>query len=182
MAFRDSALLLAWIAIVLLAFGMSGLIRQMRVMANGMSVQPRRIGRGLPIPSGPGVEATVVLFAEAGCSACEAVAPEATRMASRLRAQGAPVDLLAVFSGSATEGWHGMQTLEERANWFDDAGVSMTPYFVAQSTSGVVLDAGPVRSHGHLKEVIHMTLESVANRKTHPYTNFGSGVDTRTER
>ena len=89
MSFMMSAFLITWLAIALLAFAMSGLVRQVHALASSQQAVPFRtgppIGAVLPdlngaFPVSHPTRPTVLLFSEATCSTCAELLPERMRL------------------------------------------------------------------------------------------------------
>jgi hypothetical protein len=151
-SFHDSALLLAWVAIVLLGLAVAGLVRQVHALTTpqsgrpygppvgGRAHVPRRL-RGLV----EGNDATtVLLFAEAGCESCERVVP---RFAAFCATEAGAREHALVYDGAAgAAAGPGLRVLEHQAETFDRLAVPATPFAVSLSPDAVVVAAGPVGS------------------------------------
>ena len=94
MSFTMSAFLITWLAIALLAFAMSGLVRQVHALASSRQAVPFRTGPpiGAVLPDLNGAfrvshptKPTVLLFSEATCSTCAEPPAELARLASEHR-------------------------------------------------------------------------------------------------
>ncbi|CAM3897754.1 hypothetical protein [Janibacter anophelis] len=149
MSFTTAALLVSWLAIALLAFGMAGLMRQIAVLTvrleHGQSSGSRRttrdlIGFSLPDtgPGGPlrGPRGSLVLFSSPACASCgEALEDLAGIHTDR--------DLVVVSSG----GCAGVESRLPAARCVEDGGdlmdrlaVPATPYLVAIDADGTIRD------------------------------------------
>jgi hypothetical protein len=167
MSFGTSALLLAWIAIVLLAFGLAGLLRQVSLLTRG------RLGNGAPIGPGSGLaprttrdlvgfrlpatggladlpvagaHRTVVVFVSPGCPSCTqtleglAVLPEVT---------AGSVAVVAVSTGSCEPARAAMGDVPGRSALCISRGRSLlealhvpaTPYLMALDEEGTIVVA-----------------------------------------
>ncbi|MCF6525793.1 hypothetical protein [Streptomyces sp. JJ36] len=95
MDFLTSALLLTWVAVLLLALVVSGLVRQVHQLSREAAAAPGHTARPPGLPPGstaPGVAAllgdetprdgAVLLFLSAGCRTCTEVLAEAARWAA----------------------------------------------------------------------------------------------------
>lgn len=151
MSFHDSALLLAWVAIALLGLAVAGLVRQVHALTTpeggrpygppvgGRAHVPRRL-RGLV----EGNDVTVLLFADAGCEACERVVP---RFAAFCATEAGAREHALVYEGAAGAGaGPGLRVLEHQSEAFDRLAVPATPFAVTLSPDAMVVAAGPVGS------------------------------------
>ncbi|NKZ04409.1 hypothetical protein [Actinomadura latina] len=148
MSFQNSALLLSWVAILLLALVVAGLVRQVHALGQGA---PRTAGLGLapgtPAPAfdrlGPGL----LLFLDRDCGVCTDV----------LAAAGAlDRPLHAIFAGPPPEDGSpaGVTVLTgEQDGLFADYRVPATPFAVLVGTDGRVRAAQPVGSPEALHEL-----------------------------
>lgn len=163
MSFQATALTLSWVAIALLALGMSGLVRQVRLLSDRPVESPTAPGSSLVGGVAPRIAAqerswsrpTILLFVTSDCDVCEA------RLADLEKAaighddelgfaavyQGQPSDRLDVTS-DLVEIYAG----DDAA--FDDYQIPITPYGVVVGTDGVVREARRVGSAGAVQELI----------------------------
>ncbi|MDO5503037.1 MAG: hypothetical protein Q4G67_07675 [Actinomycetia bacterium] len=140
MSFTTSALLLSWLAIVVLALGMAGLLRQVNDLRRQVSLSGSRsvtgalTGLALPSygplarlrPAGGGV----VIVIAPGCSSCHA-ALEA------LTAAGMGPHTVAVSASGCTAS--GLQScVSDAGEAIDQLGVPATPYLLAVDADGVI--------------------------------------------
>jgi hypothetical protein len=136
MSFTTSALLLSWVAILLLSLVVAGLIRQVHALAQGA---PRTARLGPPPGSrapefdrlGPGL----LLFLDRDCGTCTEVLTAATGPGKAIYAGPAPAD-----AGTA------LTVLADEPGLFTAYHVPATPFAVLVDDSGVVLAAEPVGS------------------------------------
>ncbi|TMR06480.1 hypothetical protein ETD83_04515 [Actinomadura soli] len=152
MSFQSSALLLSWVAILLLALVVAGLVRQVHALGQGTS-SPTGLGPapGTPAPSfdrlGPGL----LLFLDRDCGVCTDVLAAADGLGP----------LHAIFSGPPADGaaaLPGATVLTgEQDGLFADYRVPATPFAVMVGADGRVRAAEPVGSPGALRA---MTLEA----------------------
>ncbi|MFC4912757.1 hypothetical protein [Actinomadura gamaensis] len=153
MSFQTSALLLSWVAILLLALVVAGLVRQVHALAGPGRVTAARPApgpkRGAVAPGfgrlGPGL----VLFLDRDCGVCEDV----------LAAAEPP--LRAVFAGPAPAAVAPDVTVlaHEGAGLFEDYRVSATPFAVVLTEDGRIGAAAPVGSPESLRELLEPELE-----------------------
>ncbi|MCP2335832.1 hypothetical protein [Actinomadura rupiterrae] len=153
MSFETSALLLSWVAILLLALVVAGLVRQVHALSGtgrATAAHPAPGPEpGAPAPGfgrlGPGL----VLFLDRDCGVCDEV----------LAAAGTP--LRAVFAGPAPRTVPADATVlaHESAGLFDDYRVPATPFAVVLTEDGRVSAAAPVGSPESLRELLEPELE-----------------------
>lgn len=148
MTFQTAAILLAWVAIVILGFAMAGLVRQMHVVVTNQnrvsSARPGpRVGsRVLEAEWLPELGPAVLLFADSNCAVCERVIP--TVVGELPRQQADHIRLLYRGESSAHANY-AIPSLGEQDQAFDYYNVSITPFAVAVR-DGLVVDSGPVGS------------------------------------
>ena len=162
MSFMMSALLITWLAIALLAFAMSGLVRQVHALASSQQAVPFRTGPpiGAVLPDLNGAvrvshptRPTVLLFSEASCSTCAELLPELARLAGE---HSERIQFGVVFRGNGTAvARPGVAAVEHRSELFDRLGISAVPYAIVTSPSGVVLDAQLTGSVALLRQLVN---------------------------
>ena len=162
MSFTMSAFLITWLAIALLAFAMSGLVRQVHALASSRQAAPLRtrppIGAILPDLNGAfrashPTKPTVLLFSEATCSTCAELLPELARLAGEHRDT---IQFGVVFrgKGTAVDGPI-VGAFEHQSELFDRLGISAVPYAIVTSSRGVVLDAQLTGSVTLLRQLVN---------------------------
>lgn len=152
MSFQNTALLLSWAAILLLALVVAGLVRQVHALSRTAPHHTTGLGPapGAPAPAferlGPGL----VLFLDAECGVCTEVLEAAATLEGPLHA---------VFSGPPAGGVPPGATVlpGEQDGLFAAYGVPATPFAVLVGTDGRVRAAEPVGSPEALRE---LTLEA----------------------
>jgi hypothetical protein len=157
MTFTAAALIAAWIAILVLALALAGVLQQMRALVGGSAGAPRLavgpiVGRPAPPLDGRAVPApALILFADRDCPSCHEVAP-----AFGLRGNGSIRKVL-VYEGDAPPAYHGIDTLVVDRATFDQWNVRVTPFLAAVDEAGTVVSAAPVGSapvlERHLKAI-----------------------------
>lgn len=165
MSFTMSALLITWLAIALLAFAMSGLVRQVHALASSQAAHPRigpPIGAVLPELNGTlrashPTNPTVLLFSEATCSTCAELLPELARLATEHREA---IQVGVYFRGKRTpiDGptvGPTVETFENQSKVFDRLGISAVPYAIVTSPQGVVLDSQLTGSVALLRQLVN---------------------------
>jgi hypothetical protein len=170
MRLTDSALVLAWVAIALLAFGLSGVIRQVATLkslgATHALPPSRRLGPAVGADAtqlgAPGKSDAnrIILFASPECSECGILVPSFLEASQR--------DLVGHFTvilpGDDLWGWGrdlgGSATLiPRRADLFETFQVPATPFAVAVGPDGRVRGARPVGSEPLLRDFVEGNLE-----------------------
>jgi thiol-disulfide isomerase/thioredoxin len=158
MSFETALLVLAWIAILLLALAMSGLMRQIHVLqAHGPgrseSLGPRPGTRVSSILFGPEFADRPVLavFAEAACKSCEVILPELERLATSLNGHA---NVLVVTKEAAESLPATKLKVVRSPQAFSELGIRFVPIALALSQEGIVLGAEPVGSEELLKRFV----------------------------
>jgi hypothetical protein len=153
MSFETTALLVTWVAILLLAFVVAGLVRQVHGLTSG---RPRAAPLGLPVgAAAPGLtdiapvgRPTVVLFLEESCSTCTEVLHEmVTFRQSHRAASGART--VAVFRGDAPamdRNDREAPVLTSRDDLFDQYRIPVTPFVVVVDEEGRIRVSEPIGS------------------------------------
>ncbi|MEV5572773.1 hypothetical protein AB0L06_22230 [Spirillospora sp. NPDC052269] len=148
MSFQTSALLLSWVAILLLALVVAGLIRQVHALAGTGRTAPARPATGPETgAAAPGFERLgpgLVLFLDRDCGVCDEVLSLAEP------------PLRAVFAGPApVAAAPGVTVLANEVDGlFDDYRVPATPFAVVLTEDGRVGRAAPVGSPDSLRELL----------------------------
>ena len=146
MSFETTALLVTWVALVLLALVVAGLVRQVHHLAQGprtpeMGLAPGSRAPGLDrIGAEPG-QATLLLFLSEDCPACQDVFQEALGM----RAGPATRAIFAEEPVVADPPVH-LRVLPGMGELFTAYQVPATPYGVIVGADGRVRTAEPVGS------------------------------------
>lgn len=146
MSFETTALLVTWVALVLLALVVSGLVRQVHQLTQGPRTREPGLPAGSPAPgldrlvAEPG-QATLLLFLSEDCPACQDVFQEA------LGLTGGPATR-AIFAEetAAAEPPANMRILSGQGDLFTAYQVPATPYGVIVGADGRVRTAEPVGS------------------------------------
>lgn len=162
MSFLESAVLLAWVALVLLALGLAGLLRQVTVLTRGQAGQAAGTGRaagsprstrdliGFRLPAHgdlaslvePGAHRTVVTFVSPGCSSCAVTLAGLTEVPD---VRNGSVALVAVSTGScdpAVDALAGTgRCLAQGRALLEQLHVPATPYLVAVDGAGTIVAA-----------------------------------------
>ncbi len=162
MTIEGSVLVATWIAIVLLALAMSGIVRQLRVLTFAMGqgrVGPTSLlGRVVPhlrTERGDGWrpnKPSVLLFATSECDVCRDRLRELEAVARRDRGK---IAFGAVFK-DAPEGFGSdtLQVLAENGDAFEELGLPVTPFGIVVSTEGRVAYARAAGSSAAIEELV----------------------------
>ncbi|HKF00137.1 MAG TPA: hypothetical protein VKG45_14550 [Actinomycetes bacterium] len=148
LSFEQTALVLAWAAIVLLAFAVSGLLRQVHALAEALQGRGRGpagppTGTVAPaIPELDGADRSLLLFADADCPACE----QALERLAGFDTRGTGVARAVLYRGDAPERHTGVTTIPHAGDVFGALGVTVTPSAVALDEHRRVIASGPVGS------------------------------------
>lgn len=162
MSFQTSALVVTWVALLLLALVVSGLVRQVHALSSGAAGpggRQRRLGirPGSPAPAADRLGVTppaVLLFLSEDCRTCADMLDEAVR---------APTDGVALHAlyagpapaGSAAGGGNGSPVVHgEQADLFERYDAIATPFAVVIDSDGRVARSGPVGSRAALRAVL----------------------------
>lgn len=152
MTLESSALVLAWIAIVLLGLGLAGVLRQVKLLLAAQTGVARRVGprTGTHVGDIAGLNASgthLLLFADIHCDVCDEVIQEFLNLADPKEKEALSV----LFRGPASDTLDGVQTLAEKSEVFARLGINATPFAVL-TRQGVVERAEPVGSARLLRE------------------------------
>jgi hypothetical protein len=146
MSFETTALLLTWVALVLLALVVAGLVRQVHHLAQGPRTRDLGLAAGAPAPAPDTVGAepgrpTLLLFLSEDCPVCHDVFEEA------LVQTGGPATT-AIFAQEAIAGDPpvNLRVLAGQEELFTAYKVPATPYGVIVGADGRVRTAEPVGS------------------------------------
>ncbi|HZE30105.1 MAG TPA: hypothetical protein VE198_01560 [Actinoallomurus sp.] len=146
MSFETTALLMTWVALVLLALVVAGLVRQVHQLTQGPRTRDLGLRAGTPAPALDLVRAepgqpTLLLFLSEDCPVCHDVFQEAIGL------DGAPATR-AIFAEEAigADPPANMAILSRQAELFTAYQVPATPYGVIIGADGRVRTAEPVGS------------------------------------
>ena len=152
MDFMTSALIVSWVAILILALVVSGLIRQVHQLSQSMSLTPTRVGLapGAAAPDAAeliGDSGGVLLFVTPGCRTCVEALDEA---ASWQAETGGTV--LAVSATSVPE--TPLPSAADRPDLVDRYDAIATPFAVVVDPAGTVVRSEPVGSRTAVRDVL----------------------------
>lgn len=160
MSFMQSALLLAWVAIALLALGFAGLLRQVTLLSRGQAGGGATASTGAPrstrdlvgfrLPAHgdlaglvePGAHRTVVAFVSPGCSSCAITLSGLTEVTD---VRDGSVALVAVSTGSCEPALKHLagtgRCLAQGRPLVEALHVPATPYLMAVDGAGTIVAA-----------------------------------------
>lgn len=165
MTLRDTALVLSWVAILMLTLAMSGLIRQMRILVR---ISGTRRGLTESLEFGGDAETTIALFVDAACQACAVLQPVAVSAAAALRSTNMDAELVALYPAQPRPGWGDVRVLQGQRSLFDRVDPPMIPFAVAQNTYGAVIASSPIGSAQALFDFIEKTTGARLHPDTEP--------------
>ncbi|WBB80524.1 hypothetical protein O7606_03815 [Micromonospora sp. WMMD882] len=160
MSFQTSALILTWVAILLLALVVSGLVRQVHALTGGAAPRrPESVGLppGAPAPGLAALAPTpptgplVLLFLDSGCATCAEVLDEAAAQASRA---GLAVRILYRQDPPPHATGLPVTVLAGQAELFDRYDAVATPFATVVDPPGRVRHAEPVGSRAALRRLL----------------------------
>jgi hypothetical protein len=158
MSFQTSALILSWIAILLLALVVSGLVRQVHALSTGGVDGRASVGLrpGSPAPrfgdlAPPSPATLVLLFLDDACVTCYQLLDEAAELAQRTEAM-----LRVLYRQRIPPQAAGvpMTVLGEREDLFDRYDVIATPFAVVIDRTGRIRRSEPVGSRVALRHLL----------------------------
>ena len=142
MSFTTAALILAWLAIIVLAFGFAALLQQVRILQAALRL-PAGARAGLPESARSLRPLTTsrryVFTAEPGCSICAEVLPEFRKLA--VTYAGAAEFAVLAASGDYQRS-DGVEVLVD-AQAYRDLAPSWSPGIVVIAADGTVIEAVP---------------------------------------
>ncbi|MEU4715794.1 hypothetical protein AB0F73_19330 [Micromonospora purpureochromogenes] len=158
MSFQTSALILSWIAILLLALVVSGLVRQVHALSTGNVGRPGSVGLrpGSPAPrfrdlAPPSPATLVLLFLDPGCATCDQLLDAATEQIHRT-----DVVLRVLYRDTVPPRAADLPltVLGEQADLFDRYDAIATPFAVVIDTTGRIRRSEPVGSGVALRHLL----------------------------
>ena len=158
MSFQTSALILSWIAILLLALVVSGLVRQVHALSNGTVGRPQPVGLrpGSPAPgfrelAPPSPATLVLLFLDHGCATCDQLLDEA---AEQIQRTDAVLRVLYRQSVPPQAADLPMTVHGKQADLFDRFDAIATPFAVVIDATGRIRRSEPVGSRVALRHLL----------------------------
>lgn len=161
MSFQASALILSWVAILLLAFVVSGLVRQVHALSVGTAGRPRQVGPapGSPAPGfdrlAPEHPATMVLlFLDEDCRTCIEVLDEAARAAGAAPDAGVVLRALYLDDVPHRASKAPITVLGGQSELFERYDAIVRPFAVVVDPTGRVTRSEPLGSRGALRTLL----------------------------
>lgn len=158
MSFQTSALILSWIAILLLALVVSGLVRQVHALSTGTVGRPGSVGLrpGSPAPrfrdlAPPSPATLVLLFLDPGCATCDHLLDAA---AAHIRRTDVVLRVLYRDTVPPRAADLPMTVLGEQADLFDRYDAIATPFAVVIDATGRIRRSEPVGSGVALRHLL----------------------------
>ncbi|MGN9804648.1 hypothetical protein [Micromonospora sp. L32] len=158
MSFQTSALILSWIAILLLALVVSGLVRQVHALSTGTVGRPGSVGLrpGSPAPrfrdlAPPSPATLVLLFLDPGCATCDHLLDAA---AEHTRRTDVVLRVLYRDSVPPRAADLPMTVLGAQADLFDRYDAIATPFAVVIDATGRIRRSEPVGSAVALRHLL----------------------------
>jgi hypothetical protein len=153
-SFMATALVLAWVAIILLALSVAGLMRQVHLLltertADRTPASDQMPPRMLPVDLMAGGSERIVLFASTTCVACSEVMPVMVEYSQRSGTSCTVVTAAARHAQWPDE----LVYRENAADLFEQFGVAATPHAL-RIVGGEVVDSAPVGSVDALRRFI----------------------------
>lgn len=152
MDFMTSALIVSWLAILVLALVVSGLIRQVHQLSKSMSVSPTRVGLQ-PGAAAPGARdligagGGVLLFVSPGCRSCVEALDEAATWHADTGGEILAVSATAVLDTT-------VPAVPDRPDLFERYDAIATPFAVVIDADGTVVRSEPVGSRAAVRDVL----------------------------
>jgi hypothetical protein len=165
--FDTSALILAWVVIVLLSLGMAGILRQVQALASrrsdGVGGMGPIVGTKLRVMDGVvdlDADVSILVFLDTQCESCQWVLPEL----GERRIHSPQVRIRALYRGLASgEAIGDVDVVDEQDAVFRRLGISATPFAVGVTSSGRVVASDVIGSPAGL----HAFLAQATERGNH---------------
>jgi hypothetical protein len=157
LSFQTSALIVTWVALLLLAFVVAGLVRQVHALSTAAGARPAATGPRTGDPAdlarfgvtGP----AVLLFLRSTCPTCtEALAETAAVVGDRLT-------VVALYEGQVPEQAPGIVALGDQGHLFAGYGAVATPFAVLAGADGRITAAAPVGSRAAVRALLAPVME-----------------------
>jgi hypothetical protein len=164
MDFQTSALILAWMAILVLALAMSGLLRQVQALSRSRAPQWQigpPVGSVAP-PLRPDDQwgsdtVTVALFLDRACEACR----QSLQLAEQFAVSNAGrLRFLAVFpEGANGHQQRQVEVIENADEAFTKYQIPVTPFGVVIGPDGRIVQTSPLGSESLFNQLVERTLQ-----------------------
>ena len=152
MSFETSALVVTWVALLLLAFVVAGLVRQVHALSSGAGARPARAAlragdRADLVALGTDPPA-VLLFLRATCHTCVDALAEAVAVTEDR------TSVVALYEGQVPGPTPGVVALGNQGDLFTAYGALATPFAVLVGADGRITAAAPVGSRAAVRELL----------------------------
>jgi hypothetical protein len=181
MSFQTSALILSWVAILLLALVVSGLVRQVHALSIGTLGRPGSVGLrpGSPAPrfrdlAPPSPATLVLLFLDHACATCDRLLDEAAELVQRTHAV---LRVLYRDTVPPKAAELPITVLGDRADLFDRYDAIATPFAVVIDKDGRIQRSEPVGARmalRHLLDQVDNPPSSATEPTIHPSARGGT--------
>jgi hypothetical protein len=170
MNFQTSALILTWVALLLLALVVSGLVRQLHQLTSGALRAPGLVGLA-PGAAAPDLDRVLaghtgpalLLFLSVDCRTCAAILADLPAYLHRLATAG--VGIRALYAGPAPAAVP-VEVLADAAGLFDRYDAVATPFAVLVDATGRVERSQPLGSTSALAALVDQVAGPTAVRLT----------------
>ncbi|HWM01533.1 MAG TPA: hypothetical protein VNP92_04275 [Actinophytocola sp.] len=151
MSFQTSALIVTWVALLLLALVVSGLVRQVHALSAGPARPRDRVGPrpGSPAPDLDRLGArppAVLLFLSSSCHTCTEVLDETVAVGG--------LSVHALYAGPAPEQPPGVVAHGDQDRLFATYDAVALPFAALVDGDGRIAAAGPVGSRAAIRELL----------------------------
>ena len=155
MSFQTSALIVTWVALLLLAFVVAGLVRQVHALSSGARPVAEGLRTGDPADLGRfGVAGpAVLLFLRSTCHTC------VEALAETVEAAGDRLTVVALYEGPAPAPTPGVVALADQGHLFAGYGALATPFAVLAGADGRITAAAPVGSRAAVRALLAPVME-----------------------
>ncbi|MQA26895.1 MAG: hypothetical protein GEU94_15865 [Micromonosporaceae bacterium] len=167
MSVMTAAVVLAWICLILLAFGLAGLLRQVRDLHQDLAelgAQGARPLRGRQVAEFAGAP-TAVLVVDPGCSMCTPVVEVFTEVAAAAREAR-----FEVLSYRVSADWPANPQVRQRIDerLYQRLDVPWAPALLVTDDDGVITSATPVESPADLRHQLSAVAGQTPSDKAVP--------------
>jgi hypothetical protein len=155
MSYESAMFLLLWLAVGFIALALSGLTRQVRMLAGvGRTFEsPRLVRMGVMVPEAirelQDGRPLLAIFASPDCTACQARLEQAADLAH----QHQRLKWIVLFPAAASATADGLHVLTDQRPLFDELGVPITPYAMLIDTDGRIVSAAPAGTSEVLEDL-----------------------------
>jgi hypothetical protein len=156
-SFQTSALIVTWVALLLLAFVVVGLVRQVHALSSGAGPRPAteglRTGDRADLAALGTTAPAVLLFLRSTCHTCVEALAETVAVVGDRR----PV--VALYEGASADVPPGVVAFGDQGHLFATYGALATPFAVLVGADGRITAAAPVGSRTTVRALLAPTME-----------------------